>query len=412
MPSPVPFSRRSVRDSAAGIVVLAVANFVAITTEVLPVGLLPQLARGVSVTESTAGLLVSVYAFVVAALAVPLTVATRKLPRKPLLLGTLGVYVASNVLVACSGSFAAVAAARTLGGIGHAVFFSVSIAYAARLVGPLHTGKALTYVTAGGTLGFVLGVPLGTSLGAAVGWRWSFGALAGLCLLTLVLVARLLPAVDAAEIRTEDRPGRRRRVRLALVVGANTVLFCGHYAVYTYVSPILLTTGLTEGALGPALFVLGTVGLVGLWAAARFLDSRPRALTLAAMGTIAASLVAVAWTLPAMVPVLVACAVWLAAFGAVPATFQAAALRADGAGPDVAGAFVNSTSNLGIGVGAAVGSVVFAQGGPADLALTGAAIVVVSLLVVVSARSAFPATPSSDRSPSDDGTGEDVVRDR
>jgi predicted MFS family arabinose efflux permease len=394
VPSPPPEAPRTVRDAAAGIVVLTVANFVAITTEVLPVGLLPQLARGVGVAEETAGLLVTVYAFVVAALAVPLTVATRNLPRKPLLLVTLGVYVASNLLVALSGSFAAVAAARTLGGIGHAVFFSVSIAYAARLVGPLHTGRALTYVTAGGTLGFVLGVPLGTSLGDAVGWRWSFAVLAGLCLVTFGLVARLLPAVDVVAPAAGSARQGRRRLRLGLVVGANTVLFGGHYAVYTYVSLLLLAAGLTEADLGPALFALGAVGLVGLWAAARFLDSSPRALTIGAMGVIAVSLVGVGLALPQTWPVLVACGIWLAAFGAVPATFQAAALRADGAGPDVAGAFVNATSNLGIGIGAAVGSVVVGQGGPSVLALTGAGIVTVALVIVVSARRAFPTSPT------------------
>jgi predicted MFS family arabinose efflux permease len=386
--------QRTVREAAAGITVLAVANFVAITTEVLPVGLLPQLARGVGVTEATAGLLVTVYALVVAALAVPLTVATRSVPRKPLLLLTLGVYVASNLLVAVAGSFGAVAAARTLGGIGHAVFFSVSIAYAARLVSPLHTGRALTYVTAGGTLGFVLGVPLGTSLGEAVGWRWSFATLAAVCLGTLILVAVLLSAVRPAASEAGARPRGRRR-RLGLVIGTNTVLFGGQYTVYTYISVILLAAGLSESALGPVLFGFGAAGLVGLWAAARFLDSRPRALTLGAMATIAVSLAVVALVLPSAVPVVIAGGIWLAAFGAVPATFQAAALRAGGASPDVAGAFVNATSNLGIGVGAAVGSVVVAAAGEAALALSGAVIVAGAFVTVLVARRAFPAFPGT-----------------
>ncbi|WP_402467844.1 MFS transporter [Isoptericola aurantiacus] len=390
-PGAPPPQHRTVRDAAAGITVLAVANFVAITTEVLPVGLLPQLARGVDVTEARAGLLVTVYAFVVAALAVPLTVATRSYPRKPLLLVTVTTYAVSNLLVAVAPTFLTVAAARTLGGIGHAVFFSVSIAYASRLVGPLHTGRALTLVTAGGTLGFVLGVPLGTSLGDAVGWRWSFGVLAAVCGLTAVLVARLLPAVVVEPATTTGRAGARRgRVRLGIVVATNTVLFCGHYTVYTYVSPLLLSTGLPEGSVGPVLLVFGAVGLVGLWAAARFLDRRPRALTVAATAVIAGALVAVSATLPAIAPVLVCAGIWLAAFGAIPATFQAAALRARGTDPDLAGAFVNGTSNLGIGLGAAVGSAVLAATSPSSLALVGAGLVAAALACVLVARTAFP----------------------
>jgi predicted MFS family arabinose efflux permease len=386
---------RTVRDAAAGIVVLAGANFVAITTEVLPVGVLPQLARGVGVSEATAGLLVTVYAFVVAALAVPLTLATRRLPRKGLLLATLGVYVASNVVVALAPTFAVVAAARTLGGIGHAVFFSVSIAYAARLVGPLHTGRALTLVTGGGTLGFVLGVPLGTSLGDAVGWRWSFAVLAAVCLVTALLVARLLPAVVAPPTGRRAPPPERRAgtTRLVAVATTNTAVFAGQYTVYTYISLLLLATGLGESLVGPALLVFGAVGLVGLWAAGRFLDRRPRDLTIVTLAVVVGSLVVVGLTLPAVVPVLLACCAWLAAFGALPATFQAAALRTRGAGADVVGAVVNSTANLGIGVGAAVGSVVVAAAGPAVLSLVGAGVVAVAHGVVLVARGAFPAQP-------------------
>jgi len=390
-PDPARAPTRTVRDAAAGIAVLGVANFVAITTEVLPVGLLPQVARGVGVTESTAGLLVTVYAFVVAACAVPLTVATQSVARKPLLLVTLATYAASNLIVAVAPSYAVVAGARVLGGLGHAVFFSVSIAYAARLVSPLYTGRALTLVTAGGTLGFVLGVPLSTSLGAAVGWRWSFGVLAAVCAVTALLVARLLPSVAVEHAGPRDAEAARRgRARLGLVVGTNTVLFGGQYTVYTYISVLLLAAGLSEAAVGPALLVFGALGLIGLWGAARYLDRSPRALTIAAMAAIALALVAVAVALPGTAGVLVAAGVWLAAFGAIPATFQAAALRTQGATPDVAGAFVNATSNFGIGLGAAVGAVVVAGPGPGVLALTGAAIVAVALVAVLVARQAFP----------------------
>ncbi|GAA1728091.1 MFS transporter [Isoptericola hypogeus] len=389
--SPVP--ARTIRDAAAGIAVLAVTNFVAITTEMLPVGLLPQISAGVGVSESAAGLLVTVYAFVVAAAAVPLTVATRGFARKPLLLGTLVAYAGSNLVVALAPSYAVLAVGRTFGGLAHAVFFSVSIAYASRLVAPLYTGRALTLVTAGGTIGFVLGVPLSTSLGTAVGWRWSFGILAALCLVSSLLVARLLPAVTVEPARAAGSGPRPGRGRLALVVLAITVLFAGHYTVYTYVSPLLLAAGLAPEAVGPVLLAFGAVGLVGLWAAARYLDRAPRAVAVAAIGTIAATLVVIAFTLSSVAGILVAGGVWLAAFGAVPATTQAAALRTRGASPDLVGAFVNGSSNLGIGVGAAVGAAVIAGPGSQTLALTGAAIVAVALVVVLLAPAAFPREP-------------------
>ena len=161
----------TVREAAGGLVALTLATFVAITTELVPVGLLPQISSDLEVTESVAGLLVTVYAFMVAALAIPLTLGTRRLPRKGLLLVTLVAYTVSNALVGIAPSFGLVAAGRAVGGIAHALFFSLSIGYASRLVLPQVTGRALALVTAGASAGLVLGVPLSTALGIAVGWR-------------------------------------------------------------------------------------------------------------------------------------------------------------------------------------------------------------------------------------------------
>jgi predicted MFS family arabinose efflux permease len=393
MTAPPP-DERTIRRAAAGIVVLGSANFIAITTEILPVGLLPQLAGGVGVSESTAGLLVTIYAFVVAAAAVPLTVATRRLPRKPLLMGALATYAASNVLVATAPSFAMLAAGRILGGLAHAIFFSISIAYASRLVAPRFAGRALSLVTAGATLGFVLGVPFSTSLGIAVGWRWSFAVLAAGCAVSLLLVAALLPAVAVQRRRRRDHGDTRRgRTRLGIVVTTNGLLFGGQYTAYTYISVILLASGVSAGAIGPILLVFGALGLIGLWAAARFLDRSPRALTITVTATMAGAMVALALAIPAAAGVVVTAGVWLAAFGAIPSALQVAALRTAGGSADVAGALVNATANFGIGTGAALGAAVVAGAGFVAAVFTAAAIVGVGLTVVLLSRSAFPSRP-------------------
>lgn len=82
------------------------------TTELLPVGLLPQIGSALEVSDGTAGLLVSAYAGTVAVLSVPLALVTRRLPRKPVLLATLGGYVVSNVVAAAAPTFGVLAAGR------------------------------------------------------------------------------------------------------------------------------------------------------------------------------------------------------------------------------------------------------------------------------------------------------------
>ncbi|MDM7831733.1 MFS transporter [Cellulomonas edaphi] len=387
------YTAASLRGAAGGITALALATFAAITTELVPVGLLPQISDDLEVTRSVAGLLVTVYALMVAALAVPLVLVTRRLPRKGLLLGTLAAYTLSNALVAGASTFAVVAAARAVGGIAHAVFFSVAIGYAARLVQPLFVGRALALVTAGASAGFVLGVPLTTALGAAVGWRASFLVLAVACASAMVLAAAYLPAIATSPPPAADEARRTNRARLAVVSTTNALTYLGQYTVYTYISVLLLAAGLSRGAVGPALLALGALGLLGTAYAASSLDRHPRRATVSLLAAVAAGLLALGLVFPSMAGVLVAAAVWSAGFGGAASVFQTAAIRTDGASPDVVGALVNSTANIGIGGGAALGAWVLAGPGLDVLPYLGAALVGLALALVLASRRAFPAHP-------------------
>lgn len=145
-----------------GLVVLALAVFGAVTTEMLPVGLLPAISRQLGLTASVPGLLVSLYAVMVMLLSVPLTLATRRVPGKVLLLSTIGSYAVSSLICALAPNAGLLAAGRALGGLTHAIFFSVCIGYASRLVPASQTGRALALVSSGVAAGLILGAPLAT----------------------------------------------------------------------------------------------------------------------------------------------------------------------------------------------------------------------------------------------------------
>ncbi|QEO14796.1 MFS transporter [Agromyces intestinalis] len=384
------FRPGGVRHVAGGILALSIATFLAITTELLPVGLLPLIGDELGISEGVTGLLVTVYAFMVAVLALPLTLLTARVPRKALLLATLVAYAASNALGALAPDFAYLAAGRALGGLAHALFFSVAIGYGARLVRPEHTGRALALITAGASAGFVLGVPLSTSLGAALGWRASFWLLAAGCTVTVLVVALLLPPVPGGGAPHGGLGRASRRTRLGVVVGVNTVVYLGQYTVYTYIAVLLLAAGLPLAGLGPALLALGALGLIGTWFAAVTLDRRPRAGTLLALVLIVVALVGLGFAFPALIGVLTATAVWSAAFGGIASMMQTAAIRTAGASPDVIGALVNASANVGIGAGAALGAAVLAWPGLEWLAFTGAALVLVGTTAAFVARESFP----------------------
>lgn len=388
---------RSRREIATGLSFLALSTFVALTSELLPVGLLPELADANRVSEGTAGLAVSVFAVCVALFAIPLARATDRFPRRPLLAATIGCYALGNLVVALAPDFGVVLAGRAIGGIGHAVFYSVVTSYTARLVAPHLVGRAMTVAFAGGSLGGIFGVPIATSIGLAYDWRTAFAVMAAVAALLAGVVAFLLPSVETTAPSTAGGTVSLRawwRTGLIAVAVVNTLLFLGQHFVYTYVTTLLRVVGITGTTLSVVLFGLGVVSIGGLLAAGALVDRRPRLGVLLHVGVVALSLAALG---PALavgdVPTLVAVGVWNVAFAGVGTFMMTAAIRTGGTSPSVAGALINSSSNVGIALGSASGGVVLAATAPAVLPGVGAAIAVVSLVVLVVARQGFPSRP-------------------
>jgi predicted MFS family arabinose efflux permease len=386
--SPEHTSDGGLGGARAGLLVLAVAVFAAVTTELVPVGLLPQISSAFGVSTSVAGLLVSAYAVMVTVLSVPLALATRRLPRKPVLLATIGGYVVSNVFAATAPTFEVLAAARVVGGVTHALFFSVCIGYAARLVPATQTGRAMALASVGVPGGLVLGVPLSTALGDAIGWRAAFGTLAVVVALVLVLAAVVLPSVESPQDDAAVHPGRRRD--LASVVAANGLTYLGTYVLYTYISFLLLDSGVAQRWVAPTLLLFGVCGLVGLRVAAAQLDHRPRSSAILIPVLMAAGAGAVALAYPHQAPVVVAGMVWLAAFGPAASLYQSGSIRTSARSPETAGAWINASSNAGIAGGAAVGGIIMEASGLTWVAWTSAAIVLAAAVLAFLSVSAFP----------------------
>ena len=382
---------RGLREALPALLSLALASCLAVTTEMLPVGLLPDLGAAFEVSDSTTGLLVGLYAVMVALFAVPLTVLTSRFARKPLLMATVAGYAVSNAAVAVAPSFVVVAAGRTVGGLTHALFFSLLIGYTPRLVSRAIVGRALAIAGCGVSAGLVLGVPLLTSLGAATGWRTPFAVLAVASVGTFALIGAVLPGVPNAEETAEREPGRRGR--LVAVSASNTLVFVGHFTAYTFISLLLIGSGVSATFIGPILLGCGACGLIGLWYAGRGLDRNPRRTTLIILCAtlIAVAALGAAW--PVMAGVLAATAIWCGAFGGVPSLYQACAVRTHAVSPERAGAWVNATANVGIAGGSALGAALLETAGLGVLPWVAIALMSAGTVVVALSRSAFPAQP-------------------
>lgn len=371
-----------IRHATPGLLALTIATCLAITTEILPVGLLPAIGHTFGVRDAVTGLLVSLYAVLVALLAVPLTVVTARFPRKPLLLTTLLGYAVSNTLVAVAPTFAMVAAGRAVGGVTHALFFSLCIGYAPRLVGLADVGRALALVGGGVSAGIVVGVPLLTSVGTAVGWRGAFAVLAVLAAVLLLVVAKLLPPVSSESAPPPAGTAKGRR-HLAAVVSSNALTYTGQFTLYTFISAVLLAAGARPAFIGPLLLMCGVCSLAGLWYVGATLDRNPRQTTVIIIVVVIGALLGLGASFPALIPVVAAAAVWNGAFGGIPSIYQAGAVRAQAATPEMAGAGVNATANLGIAAGAAIGAGLLPTIGLAGLPWVAAALIAISLAVTL-----------------------------
>jgi predicted MFS family arabinose efflux permease len=375
-----------VTDSGrAPLVLLAACVFFAICTEMLPVGLLPEIGRGLDVSSSEAGVLVSLYAVLVAVMSVPIAAIAERWPRRVVLAGLLGAYALSNVVFAVAPNYAVAVVARTIGGLAHAGFFAVAVAAAVSLVDAARSGHAITVVMIGNAVALVFGVPLGTVLGTALGWRWAFVVLAVAVTALALAVPRVLPA--QASPRQTARSSSRTPVLIgirhpAVLVMASviTLLALGHFTLYTYVSPLLLHDGVGRAHVGVALFGYGCGGLLGLALAGAVVARRPDEALAADIVLMLVSLVLSA-AVASTIGIIAIVVVWGAAFGAFPTLTQTVMLRSAGEATDAATALVNATTNIGIAGGALLGSRLLAVLDVPALGWIGAALVAASLVL-------------------------------
>lgn len=378
---------------------LAASAFVYVTAETLPVGLLPEISRSLSVSEAEVGLLLTSYAAVVALTTVPLTALTVHLPRHRLMAGLVAVFTVSQLAASMAPTFLTLTIARLLCALAHGVFWSAIAPAAARLAPPGQAGRATSLVFLGNSLALVLGVPLGTALGQWAGWRAAsavLGLTGGLCTVALLIVLPALPA-SPAELAASTSSKLRAAatvIRAPAVAGVCAVTgfaVLGHFTAYTYIAPLARRTGVAGSELSLLLLGYGALGLVGTVLVGRAVDRRPRALTVSCLGLVIAALTALAVTRASGPTVLAVLAVlaWGAGFTALPVCLQAAILRVAPGAQDAASAVYVVAFQIGIGGGALLGDRLVVAGRLGDLPALAAMLVAVAAVIVLAGRSAF-----------------------
>jgi predicted MFS family arabinose efflux permease len=388
----------AVKLNRPALVVLGTSTFCYVTAETLPVGLLPQISAGLGVTEAQVGLLLTSYAVVAALSTIPLTALTMRVPRHMLLAVTVAVFVVSQAAAALAPTFTVLVLSRLICALAHGVFWSVIGPITARLAPPGQVGRATSLVFIGNSLAIVLGVPLGTALGQWLGWRVTIGVMAVAGAICLVAMLSLLPAMPVLPRDRAARLGRQMRdavliLRNPRVVGlcvVTLVVVVGHFTAYTYIAPLVRRdAGLDGAALSALLLGYGAAGLIANFVVGRFVDRRPGPILLGLTITAALSVVLLAPVLGPGVTILTVL-VWGASFNAIPVLLGSASLRVAPKNRDAASAVYVVAFQIGIGSGAFLGERMVSAGQLASLPLVTAVVSVITAVLVVLFRGAFP----------------------
>ena len=373
-----------------GLLTLAGAIFVSVTSEFLPTGLLPEMANDLDVSLSTVGYLITIFAATVVIATTPLAALTRRYSRKALVVVVLLVIATANTLAAIAPTYEILVGARILGGLAHGLFWAVVAAYSAHLVPKHQLGRAVAITAGGGSAAFVLGVPVGTALGHALGWRAAFLIIAGIVVVLAIVVVRFLPAVDhhvtlkTGEIAIPLAKDKSLTpvILLCLVI---LLMLTGQNIYSTYIAPWLIEVGgVAEDVVPFMLFLYGGAGAIGLVLAGFVADRFPRRGFVGASIVVMVSLVALAIISGNPVVVVVAFVVWGVAFGGLPAMLQTRMLHtASFRMRDLAAALQTTAFNIGIGGGALLGGLLVDSAGLTSLPVAAIVFLAVGLAVSV-----------------------------
>ena len=367
------------------IIGLAFAAFVFNTSEFVPVGLLPDIAADLGETISFTGLMITGYAWIVAVMSLPLTVLTAKLERRRLLLMLLAFFAVCHFAALWIDNFAALMSSRVGVALTHSIFWSIMTPLAARMAPLGKRAVGLAAVMGGTIIATVLGVPIGTQLGHMFGWQETFFLIGVMASAVWLLIYKTLPVCKSTRAGSlRSLPDLLRRPPLLQLYALTVITMLGQFAVYSYISPILTgVAGYSDADVVTVLFIFGIAGILGTVLSSRFVDRYPSASLVLPLVLIAVSHIGLNYFAQDRIALLGLCVLWGAAMTSICMAFQTVLLNVASDAADVAASLYSGIFNIGIGGGAFIGSQVSESFGFAPVPFVGAALVSISIALVL-----------------------------
>lgn len=260
-PSPLPSKSTVVKMEAA----MALGSFAIGTGEFAIMGLMPDIASNLNLSEPQVGHAISAYALGVMVGAPTLAILGAKILRKHMLLLLMGLYALGNLATALAPSFGGLIAFRFISGLPHGAYFGIAAVVASSMVANNQRAGAVARVMMGLTLAMLLGNPIATFLGQYFGWRSAFVLVGLIAVCTIAMVWRFVP-----QRHDEGRSDPRKELKaftlpqVWMALGIASIGFAGMFCVFSYLAPTMLeVTRVAPQWIPFGLAAFGVGGIVG-----------------------------------------------------------------------------------------------------------------------------------------------------
>ena len=362
---------------------LAVGAFIFNTTEFIPIALLSDIGQSFDKPATEVGMMITVYAWIVALLSLPLMLMTKNIERRKLLLMLFALFALFHALSFFSWNFNILLVSRIGIALTHAVFWSITASLAVRLAPAGKTNQALGLLSTGSVLAMVLGIPLGRVVGQYFGWQLSF-LLIGVCAAGVMLVlAKNLPALPSQNTGSlSSLPSLFKRRNLMLLYAMTVLIITAHFTAYSYIEPFVLQVGGFKAE--QVTIVLSLYGLAGFAASYLFGKWFAKSQRLFMLGAVAVILLSALLLLPfASFPYAAYALVfiWGVAIVIVSLGMVSKVLAFASDATDVANSIYSGLYNVGIGGGALLGHYVTVWFGLSNIGIAGALLAAAGLAV-------------------------------
>ena len=379
------------------ILLLSAAGFTVLTTEFIIVGLLPAIARDLDVSVPQAGLLVTLFAFTVAALGPFLTAYFARFERTRLFIVIVLMFAFANTVAALAPNIWVMGFARLLPALGLPVFWALASETAVGIAGPEYAGRAIAKIGFGIVCATVFGIPVGTLISDAWGWRSAFGILAVVALAKAALLWVYLPAIRVVNAQS-SLSSQFVMLRSPLVIGhilLSVLVFSGMFTAYTYLADILeRLAGFDGTVVGWCLMGFGAVGLVGNSLGGRMVDRHPLIASIVFCTFMIGGLLALVPSIHSTLGLAAAMGVWGVTQAAMFLISHVRLMKVAAHAPAFGASLNIAGGNLGIGLGAMIGGRVIDNYGLGSLGLAAAGFILLSIVLALWLMKCKPVSPA------------------